>query len=196
MSALAIQGCACLLVSAIFGLGLAAAPVYESVGSDGEVSFSDRATRDATELTVPTVQTYDAPGTATSVFEASRPDEEPRGYAEFKVLTPAPDETFRNNGGSVPLRLALSPGLRVTDEIKVFMDGTEVGGGRSTSVELDNVDRGGHTVYAEVVNEHGQRVVRSDSVTFHLHRTSIPSRGQAIPFNRARNRVAPASPAR
>jgi hypothetical protein len=181
----------------MYSLAPAAAPVYERVGVDGEKSFSDHPAGDATELWVAPVQTYEAPVISSSVFETSRPIQESHGaYTAFEILSPAPGATFRNNGGSIPFELALSPELRPNDEIRFFMDGTEVVEGRSISVTLDNVDRGAHTVYAEVVDEQGQRLVRSDPVSFHLHRTSIPSRGQAIPFGRTRTRVAPASPAR
>jgi len=188
---------ALLLVLSSFPLRLGAASVFESTGVDGEVSFSDRSTPGALELALPPVQTYDAPSLPSAVIGSSdTEDQVPDGYTEFKILAPSPGETFRNNGGKVAFRFALAPGLRVDDQLRLFMDGSAVVEGHTTSMSLDNVDRGEHTVYAEVVDKRGKSVARSGAVHFYLHRTSIPNLFRAVARRRSSGPVPPSAPSR
>ena len=163
-----------LLLSIFLALSLGAdAAVYKIVNPDGSISFSDRPQEGAEEIDVGTVQTVDTPAPAVSKKQpeqASFP-----GYEVFEVTSPKNDETFRDNGGLVSIQLTLQPKLFRDHTINIFMDGKDIGGGRSTSVTLQNVDRGSHRVHATVVGKDGAQVTSTSPVTFHLHRTSVLS---------------------
>ena len=154
------------------GLGFSAeAAVYKIVNPDGTISFSDRPQEGAEEIDVGTVQTVDTP---TPAAGKKQPEEGTfPGYDLFEVASPKNDETFRDNGGLVSIQLTLQPRLFRDHTISIFMDGKDIGGGRSTSVTLQNVDRGSHRVHATVVGKDGQQVTSTAPVTFHLHRTSV-----------------------
>lgn len=144
--------------------------VYKIVNPDGTVSYSDRPQEGAEKVRVAPVQTYEAPN-----LPKLQPDAkagEFAGYDVFKVVSPDDDQTFRDEGGVVKVRLSLSPGLHSDHTITIFMDGQDLGGKpRSTSLTLQNVDRGSHTIRAAVVDAGGKQMASTDPVTFHLHRT-------------------------
>jgi hypothetical protein len=155
----------CLLVPA-----LASAAVYKIVNEDGSVTYSDRPQQGAEELKVAPVQTYQSQpvptGGATEEAEFS-------GYDVFEVVSPENDQTFRDEGGTIPIMLRLEPGLHRDHVINIFMDGEDLGGnGRSTSLTLQNVDRGTHSVHAVIVDQDGKQLAATNTVAFHLHRTS------------------------
>lgn len=150
----------------------AGADVYKWVDTQGNVTYSDTPQPGAEEIDIGPLQTYEAP--ALPRFEPAPKEPEPPGYGEFRVIMPIDDETLRDNGGNIEIKLALSPQLSGTHKLAIFMDGRDLGGdGRAMSVNLQNVDRGTHTVYATVVDEKGKQVAKTRSVRFYLHRGSL-----------------------
>jgi len=155
------------LVSVVTG-----AAVYKWVGPDGEVTYSDRPQPGAEQVQVAPVQTYEAPELPENEVPQGEGDGF-SGYESFAIVVPNNDETFRDNGGLVEVKLQLTPGLQRGHRISVYMDGQSLGGeGRSTSLVLRNVDRGSHRLHAAVVDEEGDEVARTEPVVFHMHRTS------------------------
>ena len=162
------------LVPIFFALCIAAdAAVYKIVNPDGTVTFSDRPQEGAQELDVGSVQTVDTPIPRASAKKVAQPQFP--GYETFAVASPTDGQTFRDNGGLVSIQLTLQPRLFRDHTINIFMDGKDIGSGRSTSVTLQNVDRGSHSVHATVVGKDGDQVTSTTPVTFHLHRSSAIS---------------------
>ncbi len=168
-----LQPMRAFLVSMLLGLCIGAdAAVYKIVNPDGSVTFSDRPQEGAEELDVGTVQTIDADVPSASTEPVKVPAFP--GYEIFEISSPKNDETFRDNGGVVSIQLTLQPRLFRDHTISIFMDGKDIGGGgRSTGLTLQNVDRGSHRVHATVVGKDGEQVASTPAVTFHLHRTSV-----------------------
>ena len=164
-----------LLVSVSLGLCLGAnAAVYKYVSPDGTVSFSDRPQVGAEELDLGNVQTISTP----TPIEPSQPVEQEVSpgydYEVFEVSNPKNNQTLRDNGGLVSIQITLKPQLFRDHTISIFMDSENLGGGgRSSSITLQNVDRGSHTVHATIVGKDGEPVLSTPPVTFHLHRTSV-----------------------
>lgn len=94
-------------------------------------------------------------------------------YQRLRIVAPEDNSAFWNAGGDVIIGVeALPPLCRERgDRIRVYMDGRKVGVG--SELELTDVDRGTHEVYAEVVDRHGGRLIFSPTVRFTLHRHSI-----------------------
>ena len=159
--------------------------VYKWVMPDGSIEFSDRPQEEgavlgeAVELQVsePGAQAgAAAPGALPAGQDTGTdPDGTAAGYDSIAVTSPTEGQSIRDNGGNVSISLALKPALRPDDVIELFMDGTSVGTGRSTSVTMTNVDRGSHTVQAAVRDKAGKQVITSGAVTFHLLRVAAGS---------------------
>ncbi|MCG8326007.1 MAG: hypothetical protein MI673_10860 [Thiotrichales bacterium] len=60
------------------------------------------------------------------------------------------------------------------DHIAVlYLDGSEVGRGNTTAFNLENLDRGTHTLSVTIHDNNEKQLIASDPVTFTLHRHSI-----------------------
>ena len=158
---------------------LLAGAVYKNVQPDGTVVYSDQPAQGAEELKLPELQTY----TPTPIRGGDDQDRaasaaaDPAGFAGYQtvaVSSPEDDATLRDNAGTVSVSLTLEPALQVKHSVDIRMDGQSIGKGRGTSISLTNVDRGTHTLLAVVLDETGKEVGRSDTLTFHLNRASLP----------------------
>ncbi len=165
----------------IFGLlagGAAQAQAYKWTDEDGVVHYSDRPRQGATEVDL---GKYRAPSAAPrqpvrrSAPVASRDDQpEPEvfRYENLVVASPEPEQTLWNIGGVVTVSLALSPALRSSDQVRVYYDGNpqEVTG---LNFQLQEVYRGAHNLQAEVLDQNGNVMIRSQPSRFYVQQTSI-----------------------
>jgi hypothetical protein len=98
-------------------------------------------------------------------------DEPP--YATFEITYPTKDDVIRANDGNIFISLQLSPALAVSDHIFVYVNGRKVvEEGKALSVELKQLDRGEHSLFAVVRNDKGDVLINSNTVTFSLLRSS------------------------
>jgi len=166
---------ATLLVLLMLGGTAHAQKIYKHVLPDGKVVYSDRPPEEegAEEVELSPLQTYSAPSLPRIEPSDEEEDEEEQRYEEFKVSQPADDQTIRDNGGNVSIRLSVAPGLQGNHTIDILMDGKTLGSGKSTAITLTNVDRGSHSVRATIKDEEGNVVARTDSITFHLQRAAV-----------------------
>ncbi len=166
-----------IVATALFlGSFSVSAAVYRTVDPEGNVIFTDQPASGAEEVELPPVPTYQAPRYRPP---ASRPDDAASppapGYRKFAVVSPAPDETVRDNPGNVTVVLAIEPDLdkAAGDRIQIYLDGKPVGK-PTTSLQavLSNVDRGEHRVSAAIVDRNKKTIRRTEPVRFFLHRQS------------------------
>ena len=127
------------------------------------------------ELTV--VQGYKDPSlnsVSSSPAEQSSEETEELAYESFIVSYPKNDEAIRANTGNITVSFQLSPGLKKTDSVFVYLDGKKVvEDSKSLSASLANLDRGSHSLFAVVRNDNGDVLVNSNTVSFHVLRHSI-----------------------
>lgn len=164
-------------------LALLAMPVlagtYKWVDEDGKVHYSDKPVEGAEEVKLPQLPTYDT----SRLPKDTRPldtgtedvdDEQETSYSRFEFISPKPDQVFWNTGGSIPVQLALQPGLRNGHQLKVYLDGTlKAGPSQSLGFTLTEMYRGSYSVRAVVVDRNDQEIARTGSVTFHVKQTSV-----------------------
>jgi len=94
-------------------------------------------------------------------------------YATFKITYPTKDGVIRANDGNLFVSLQLSPALAVSDYVFVYVDGKKiVENSKALSVELEQLDRGEHSIFAVVRNDKGDVLINSNTVTFSLLRSS------------------------
>jgi hypothetical protein len=94
-------------------------------------------------------------------------------YKHFRINQPTDDSTLRDNAGDVTVALSVDPPLRRQDSIVLFMDDRQVAEGQQTRFQLSNIDRGTHTLFAEIRGHSGEKRKRTDPVEFSLLRASI-----------------------
>ena len=166
--------------------------VYKWVDDEGRVHYGDqpRADSNATRLTgfetgsppidkpappepVP-AETGGTPGVYNfpELF-GDRSAQQQASYS-IRITTPLQDATVRDNQGIIPVAFTTSPMPEDDFSYQMYLDGKpwyEPFSGQN--VFLSNVDRGTHTIHVQLLNSQGGSLGQSNSVTFHLHRTSI-----------------------
>ena len=152
----------------------ASAGVYMQKNPDGSVEFTDAPTSpEAKEIQLKPNTSYTPPPAPAA--QTSRPATQDRstGYDSISITQPADDVAIRENAGNVSVSIALSPALKDKHSLNLKLDGSVAASGPQTQFLLSNVDRGTHTLQADVVDEHGTVLLSSKPITFHLLRFSI-----------------------
>lgn len=156
------------------GLAFAQTVVYKCKAPDGSVTFSDQACPGAEKIEVKASQPVASPGGVggTSEGKGGVPAEASAkaSYTQFAIVSPTDDQAVRSNTGEVSISINLDPSLHAKHAIVVSVNGQPIGKGSSTTLTLQNLPRGTHTVQAAVVDESGKEIVRSETVTFHVLR--------------------------
>lgn len=170
-----------LLLMSLCLCASAAAQVYKRIGPDGTVYFSDQPGPGAEPVELSPPQVITMPPLPERRRTAKQPDqgvtdqakdESPR-YTEFSVASPAKYAGYRANDGNITVRLSLEPALRPGHTIVLNVDGEDgekVRTGQSMAIELFNLSRGRHTVWAKVVDDAGKALIKTEPVSFYVLR--------------------------
>jgi hypothetical protein len=171
------------LLFLVFVCATASAQVYRRIGPDGEVYFTDQPLPDAEQIKVTPAQAISMPPvggqtetTAQPGSEAAgQPEEEAAAYSLFSIISPASEEAVRANDGNVTIHLLLQPELAPDHTIKLKVDGedgNDMNTVDATTIELTNMSRGRHTVEATVVDDKGNELIQTSSVSFDVLRVA------------------------
>jgi uncharacterized protein DUF4124 len=148
---------------------LGAETVYKTVDEEGNTIFTDKPSESATEIKIDELQTIDNPNPAKYKASSKQSDKKKFKYNSLTVTNPESGAGIRSNNGNVTISVSLEPSLRGGDKILITMDGKQVGTGSSVSIQ--NVDRGTHSINASVVDGNGKTLI-STSSSFSLLRAS------------------------
>ncbi len=159
----------------------ATAQVYQRIGPNGEIHFSDQPGLDAQPVEVRPAQTVTLPslppragssdqqgGGTTNSANAAAP-----GYTAFTIVSPAGGEGVRANDGNVTIRLSLEPELVPGHVIRLNLDGEDgeqIRSGGHLAFPLTNLSRGRHSVEAQVMDDKGNVLMRAGPVSFYVLR--------------------------
>ncbi len=140
---------------------------YKVVRPDGTVEFTDQPQPGAVEIPLPESQGY-KPAPVTPIPSTPNPATRKSevDYRRLAITSPAPDQTFHVSEGPVQVQVQIDPPLRSGHKMVILLDGKSVGTGSSTT--LSGLDRGTHTVTAEVRDTKGKLIKSSDPVAFHI----------------------------
>ena len=158
-----------LLLLAVIDFAVAET-VYKTVDENGNIIFTDKPSKDAEEIKLQKLQTIKNPNPAKHNPSPKQPKQESL-YKTFLVSSPADGAGLRSNNGNVSISLSLQPPLRPGHKIIITMDGKEVSNGSTSSVSLQNLDRGSHNITASVVDGDGKQMI-STSSSFSILRAS------------------------
>jgi hypothetical protein len=177
-----------LPLAALALLGLAGSAVaqttttYRWVDAQGVVHYSDTPQPGAQVIQVPSAQTYRAPP-APAAQKAAAVSDPASPYQSCGIAEPAAEASFFAPE-TIPVTVALAPGLRPGDQLAVTLDGqpidpTTPGG---LQYQVPGPDRGAHSVTALVRDAGGKVVCHAAPVTFYVQRPSAlsptsPARG-------------------
>lgn len=151
--------------------------LYKWVDKNGEVVYSDKPLdAKAEEITPPALQSTRPVKEKPKAAAAKDKDKKPAFvYSDILITQPAMDENIHDNEGKVSIAVEVKPAFFSTlgHTINIKLDGeTVVSKSKVLSASLDNLDRGTHTLIAEVCDETGKVLKTSKGVQFHIHRVS------------------------
>lgn len=169
---------AILALLGIFIGAAATADVWRWVDDDGVVHFSDTPVEgaeriDVTEASRKTgARLFTPPPQVAANGEPAPEAEEEFRYESLTVASPGAEETLWNIEGTLNVSLALSPGLQSGHKVRVYFDG-EPRMVNSTSFTINEVWRGVHNIQAEVLDETGKLMIRSQPNRFYVQQTTV-----------------------
>jgi len=151
------------------------AEIYKSINADGEVVYSDTATQGAETVKMPALPTY-TPPPAPSFTPVRQIQQKTDFYKSFVIVSPANEETIRNNLGILNIDAKLVPALQVglKHRVQFFLNGEPYGKPvGKTSLTVSNLDRGDYTLSAAVVDAGGKVLISTGDVVLYMKRHSI-----------------------
>lgn len=166
-----------LLLTLLFTSSIASAEVYKTTNPDGSTSYSDVPTEGSETITPP--ELTPTPAVKYPKKQVAKPVDKDKKqalpYTSFSISSPTNDETIRDNNGNVRISLDIAPKLQ-TDfkhSITILLDGKPIKTGlTSAQAQLNNIDRGMHSITAQIVAKDGKVLKTSSSVTIHMKRQS------------------------
>lgn len=148
------------------------AQAYRWVDENGVVHYSDRPSPGAEQVVL---QDANAVRMRTPAPRQRPPEPPPPPapvYESVSIAAPAAEETLWNIGGELTVTVSVEPGLQEGHQVRLFVDGRE----RmfdTTTIELTEIYRGAHNLQAEIIDESGQMLVRSQAIRFYVQQSSV-----------------------
>jgi hypothetical protein len=96
-------------------------------------------------------------------------------YQAVRIVTPEPETTIHDNNGNLAVTVAVSPPLHAGagDRLVLLLDDKVVARGTERQFVLKGIDRGSHTLNAQVISADGKLLAASPQVIFHMWQASL-----------------------
>lgn len=155
----------------------AQAEVYKSVDSEGNIIFSDTPTENSEKVRLPPIMTYSAPKPAMRESASDQKDAkvDNNHYDSLVITEPLAEAAIRDNTGTVSMVVKSEPALRAElgHRIQFVLDGVpQQTPGLAMGATLSNLDRGSHTLSAQIQSADGTVLISASPVTIFVHRFS------------------------
>jgi hypothetical protein len=161
----------------------ATAAVYKVVDAEGNVTYTDQAPADgAAPMELPELSVIDtnyvkeAPAAEAGADAATPAELTPRElrkmYQDFRITRPVPEETFWGTGNTVVISWGSSAALQPNMQVRVFVDDEAQVGTEDGMLAL-TLDRGEHTVFADLLDGRGRKIKSTEKVTFFIKQQSV-----------------------
>jgi len=156
---------------------LFAGEVYRVIDEHGQVTFTDSpaASTKAESVDLPKTNIVTAPPPPAKKENNSGDDgsEEEVAYTSARILQPSNNATIPPGQLEVAVQLALKPSLQSGHLVQLYVDGRKQGSPSATSTfSVTGLNRGKHSVHAEVLGSDKKRKTKTQTVTFHVKQHS------------------------
>jgi hypothetical protein len=167
----------CIGFALVLAASMALAQAYRWVDENGVVHYSDRPQAGAEEVELESGPAVSTPAPRRTPASRRGPEDDQAvdaaaRYDALEIATPAAEETLWNIGGVLNVSLDLQPALKQGHQLRVYFDGNPQAV-NSTQFQLQEVYRGVHNLQAEVLDENGQLLIRSQPSRFYVQQTTI-----------------------
>ena len=158
----------------------AATTVYKWVDENGVTHYSDQPHENAAKVEVREPTTYSAkagPAAAVKATESQDAQAPPGAYLSCSLSQPTPDQVFLSVYSVTVVVNASPAGLRPGDRVLLTLDGHPLANlaAPSTSITINPIDRGTHSVMATIQDPSGQSVCSTPAASFTVRQASLLS---------------------
>lgn len=160
--------------------GTAVAEIYKTVDADGNVVYTDRPPNEtARPMELPGLSVIGIVKSAPRPKAAKDTEAAPirdlrRSYRDFAIVSPKAEETFWGTGDNeVVLAWNAGNSLQAGMTVTFYVDGEPREPSTEPSITVERLDRGAHTVYAELWDALGRKIATADSVNFYMQQYSV-----------------------
>lgn len=154
----------------------ASAVICKSVDADGVVSYTDLPVQECQNpVRLPDYSRYSPRPIATPASPVTASEAAGfAGYTSLAIVAPEANGTVRSNEGRVSVGINLEPLLQQNHRIRLLLDGQAVPGDFDGPViDLSGVERGTHSLRAQVTDATGTVLISSPSVLFTLRKRGL-----------------------
>jgi len=185
-----------LLTLMTFSLVMTASPltaqVYKVVDENGNVTYTDRPPADGSKpVDLPPLSIIEAPVyeksakqlEAEAIASGELTPEIPlktlrRNYQGFAIVSPQSEESVWHPEGPVPIAWSAGAALQDGMKVTIFIDGSQHATTTEAIIPVAGLERGEHTVTAELKDAKNRRIATAEPVTFFIRQPGL--------YNRAR----------
>jgi hypothetical protein len=177
-----------------FLFAIAASPltaqVYKVVDKDGNVTYTDQAPVDGSKpIKLAPISVIETPvyEVAPKATEDENADKEPtlgelrKMYRDFAIVTPEQEESVWKPDGPIVVSWNARNPLRQGMEVTLFLNGKRHSTTTQPIIALNGLDRGEHTLKAELRDAKNQTVATTAVVTFFVRQPNVFSNPRVRP---------------
>ncbi|NNJ92602.1 MAG: DUF4124 domain-containing protein [Gammaproteobacteria bacterium] len=138
------------------------AELYKWIDQDGVVHYTDKRPAE-------TGQQQELSGYLARIAKKNKPEAEEAQapYSAFAITSPTQGERVWNAESTMDVVVQIDPALTDEHFLQVYLDGLAVTGKiKSNELTLQQLNKGSHNLQAEIVDEAGQTLSKTDKVTF------------------------------
>lgn len=149
--------------------------VYKTIKADGSAVYSDVSSDGAVPVNLSSMNTVVAPALNNASSQTSSrktPTKTLRPEVQYTVSirSPAAEQTLRDNSGSVTINVDVLP--KKSGKFELIFDDQVVKTQSNSQFQLENVNRGAHTIQINFLDNSGKILASSKSQTFYLQKAS------------------------
>jgi len=151
------------------------AEIYKWVDEAGNTHFGDTTRPGAESITLPPIQSYSPPAAEVATNPETTPQESQPDSKKYqlRMLTPVAEETLRNDQGEITLRLETVPELQPGYILRITCDGKTVVEDTALELRIKGIERGEHTLQAELLDPQGQVLATTEKITIYMQRPRV-----------------------
>ncbi len=149
--------------------------IFMQQGPDG-IIYTDRPNQSdpVVELKAVDLTVIPPAATPTTKVEVMARDQAKKSdvYSELAIKAPEHDAIVRDNAGNVQVIIAISPDIHLKHghQLVLYLDQQPIAHSASPTIQLTNLDRGSHTLQAQIESTQGKVIQVSAQILFHLQR--------------------------
>ena len=175
-----------LLILIAFSLAIMASPlmaeVYKTVDADGNVTYTDKPPPDGSKpiklapisvIEAPTYEKAPDPANAGGEGEEIPLRDLRKIYRDFAIISPQSEESVWRPDGPVAVAWSVGNPLQQGMQVSIYLDGAKQATTTEQIIPLAGLERGEHTLTAELRDAKNRMIASAVPVTFFIQQPNI-----------------------